>query len=104
MPRRTEPYIIICRARVTPGCLDGEPTAKQFFGQDLPMSEDGTFSREPFMYDEFQRITTGSIVCDSCYLYLMPRTPSGKALNHELPAAIKAVQLRQQREREASSG
>lgn len=93
--------MIVCRARVVAGCWDGEPTAHQFFGQDLPMSEDGTFSTEPFMYDEFQRITTGSIVCDPCYLYLMPRTPSGKALNHELPAAIEAVHRRLDRDRAA---
>jgi hypothetical protein len=103
MPRkRTEQHVITCRAKVAMGCLDGEPTAKQFFGQDLPMSEDGTFVIGPVEQDDGEMVVMESIVCDSCYLYLMPRTPSGKALNHELPAAIEAV--RAQQEREASSG
>jgi hypothetical protein len=83
---RSEPYRIRCRAKVTGECYDGDPTAKQFFGQDLPMSEDGTFDGT-------------SIVCDACYVYLMPRTPSGRALHHELPAAIEAIHRRQERDR-----
>jgi hypothetical protein len=96
--------MIVCRAKVMPGCWDGEPTSHQFFGQDLPMSEDGTFITGPVEQDDGQLVVMESIVCDPCYMYLMPRTPSGKALNHELPAAIEAIRLRQERDREASSG
>lgn len=65
---------IVCRARVSAACLHEQPTAGQF-GEDGPLSEDGTFDGT-------------SIVCDPCYIALMPLTPSGQALNHELPDAI----------------
>jgi len=67
-------HIISCRARVASSCLDGQPTRKQF-GDNLPMAEDGTYDG-------------ASIVCDACYIALMPLTPSGRGLNHELGAAI----------------
>ena len=67
-------YQIHCRARVTGECLDGQPTAVQF-GEDVSMAEDGTFDGR-------------SIVCDACYIALMPLTPSRRGLNHELPAVI----------------
>jgi hypothetical protein len=93
--------MITCRAKVTPGCWDGELTSHQFFGQDLPMTEDGTYTCGPVEQDDGQQLVTGSIVCDPCYMYLMPRTPSGKALNHELPPVIAAIRRRQQGERDA---
>ena len=42
------------------------------FGDDLSMRADGTYDGQ-------------SIVCDACYVQL---TPSGVALNDELPVAI----------------
>lgn len=99
---RKAPNVIVCRARVTPSCYDGQPTASQFFGQDLPLTEDGTYAWGPVEQDDGQQLVTGSIVCDPCYLFLMPRTPSGKGLNSELPPVIEAVRRRQKREREAA--
>lgn len=61
-------YLITCRAQITENCFDGDPCARQF-GEDLPMSEDGTFDGK-------------SIVCDSCYVML------GCPTNAELPDAI----------------
>lgn len=69
-------HLIRCRAKTHPLCLDGKPTSRQFDGEDLSMDEDGTFDGE-------------SIVCDMCYVALMPLTPSGRGLHHELPAAIE---------------
>lgn len=67
--------VIRCRAKVTAECLDGKPSWRQF-GEDLPLSEDGTFDGS-------------TIVCDPCYIRLMPLTPSGQGLHHELDDAIK---------------
>lgn len=67
-------YTIVCRARVSEDCYQGRPTSVQF-GKDLPLDEDGTFDGR-------------SIVCDACYVTLMPLTPSGRGLHHELDAAI----------------
>lgn len=60
---------IVCRARVSASCLHEHPTTSQF-GEDLPLSEDGTFDG-------------ATIVCDPCYIAL--------TLNHELADAIKAA-------------
>lgn len=68
---------VVCRAQTHSRCLDGQPT-RHAFGEDLPLAEDGTFDGE-------------SIVCDPCYIGLMPLTPSGNGLLAELPAAIAAV-------------
>lgn len=75
-------HIIRCRAKVDPACYNGKPTSTQFFGEDEPMTEDGTYLTDS---------EGGSIVCDPCYIKLMPLTPSGRALNNELPAAIAAA-------------
>jgi hypothetical protein len=66
---------IVCRARISRDCLHDKPARLQF-GKDMPLAEDGTYDGE-------------SIVCDACYVALMPLTPSGMGLNHELPAAIE---------------
>ena len=61
---------IHCRAHVSRDCEHGRP--------EVPESEmwtDGTYDG-------------ASIVCDFCFMALMPLTPSRRALNHELPAAI----------------
>lgn len=67
---------IVCRARLGDGCLHGQLMSKML-GEPGPMSEDGTYDG-------------ASVVCDSCYVRLIPRTPSGKGLHHELDAAIAA--------------
>lgn len=69
-------HTINCRAQICDDCLDGKPTAVQFFGEDLPLTEDGTFRG----FDK-------SIVCDPCYVKLVPLTPSGHGLVHELDEA-----------------
>ena len=74
------PYAIRCRAKVVANCLDGAPTRRQFL-EDLPMTEDGTWEA-----DEHGEET---IVCDPCYVALMPLTPSGQGLLEELPASIE---------------
>lgn len=88
-------YTISCRAKVASGCLDGAPTSAQFFGDDLPMTEDGTYRPPaqwtPDMAPVPGKPDGGTIVCDACYVWLMPRTASGQGLNHELDAAIEAA-------------
>lgn len=81
-------YTIKCRARVSERCLHDQPTAKAF-GEDLPLSEDGTFA--PPTREEAQQGLPGTIICDPCYITLMPHTPSGKGLHHELDEAIAKV-------------
>lgn len=71
----TTGYTIVCRAHIVDECYAGSPTERQF-GEDLPMSGDGTWDGT-------------SIVCDACYVELQPFTPSGHAENHELAAAIQ---------------
>ena len=68
-------HYITCRAKVTDGCLDGKATVHQF-GEDIDQDEDGTF-------------LDGTIICDYCYMRLMPLTASGRGLHHELPDAIE---------------
>jgi len=69
-------FTIVCRAKVSPECYDGDPTERQF-GEDLPMREDGT-------YDWMGN----TIVCDPCYIMLLPFTKSGMGDYNELPQAI----------------
>ena len=70
-----ENRLIRCRARIDDYCLHGS-----FDDPDNPWQEDGTYDRP-----------TNTIICDSCFCTLMPYTPSGQALNHELPDAIRNV-------------
>ena len=69
------PEKLVCRAKISPACYDGQD-GKQLFGDDWGMAEDGTYDGE-------------TIICDPCYIALMPYTPSGKALGSELPAALE---------------
>jgi hypothetical protein len=62
--------IIICRAKVNDDCLD----ATELEG-DNHVEEDGTYDGE-------------SIVCDSCYISIMPFSKSGQALTDEIDSAI----------------
>ena len=68
--------LIICRAQISPHCLNGRSVAEHY---EKPLYEldDGTY--EP---------ASMSVVCDPCYVDLMPLTPSGQALTHELDGAI----------------
>lgn len=61
---------IVCRARLDSDCLHGVAG-----DPDAPMPEDGTWDGK-------------SIICDPCYIRLMPFTKSGQALHHELDEAI----------------
>ena len=74
-------HYIHCRAKLTPTCYDGQPSATQF-GDDIHQKEDGTWE------DSFDD-PRGTIVCDDCYVRLMPFTRSGSALLHEIPDAIE---------------
>jgi hypothetical protein len=75
----TETNMLVCRAQTSKGCLNGQPMSTQIPDEEgFPpsrMSDDGTFDGQ-------------SIVCDACYVQLMPLTPSGRGLHHELDAAI----------------
>lgn len=68
---------IQCRAHLDDDCYEGSPMSRQMPGEDEPvkMDEDGTYDG-------------ASIVCDACYLKLMPLTRSGAACYDELPEAI----------------
>jgi hypothetical protein len=50
--------------------MNDQPTSNML-GYDGPMSDDGTFDGD-------------TIVCDACYVGLMPFTDSGRALRAEL--------------------
>jgi hypothetical protein len=75
----TDLTIVNCRARLEDDCLHGKPyTAQQPVeeaGETPTLHGDDTFDGE-------------SIVCDACYVRLMPFTRSGRALHDELPEAI----------------
>lgn len=66
---------IFCRARLENDCLHGQPDDGHFDCNE-GMKDDGTFDGH-------------SIVCTPCYVRLMPLTPSGQGLNHELHDAIR---------------
>lgn len=72
--------VIKCRAKLSPRCLDGEASGAQFGGENLPLHEDGTFDGE-------------TIVCDPCYVILVPMSPSGAGLKHELDETIDIARL-----------
>lgn len=73
-------HTIVCRAKLGPSCLHGQPTAVMF-DEDLEMDEDGTFDGS-------------SLVCDPCYVRCIAASPSGRGLNHELAATIAALKAR----------
>lgn len=65
---------IVCRSKSSKKCVDGLPTAVEF-GEDGPLSEDGTFMVGP-------KFPAGSICCNCCYIAIgMPLNPvlPGKA-------------------------
>ena len=71
---------LICRAQVAPDCLNGRPIEECGYEKPLYELEDGTYES-----------VSMSVVCNPCYVDLMPLTPSGQALLHELDTAIKHV-------------
>lgn len=79
---------INCRARLDSDCLNGVSTFEHF-GEDLPMSADGTYQE-----------SDDTIICDACYLHLLPYTPNGRGLFEDLPAAIVAYNAAPEWERE----
>lgn len=76
--------LIKCRAKVSPNCLNGRPASTE-----APPHEDGT-------YDGM----TETIVCDACYVAVMPFTPSGMGLTAELPAAIAKARAAKKQDEE----
>lgn len=66
---------IACRAKVHDDCCDGKPLSVSYEDVD-DYHDDGTFDGK-------------SVVCNACYVALMPYTRSGRAENHELPRAIE---------------
>lgn len=66
---------IQCRAQISPGCNHGEPYNIASGDPDAIPADDGTWDGQ-------------TIICDPCYVTLMPLTPSGRGLTHELPNAI----------------
>lgn len=67
---------IICRARLSDFCLHGE-RIDAYYEEPLWEMDDGT-------YDP----ASASVVCNVCYVDLMPLTRSGQALLSELEEAI----------------
>lgn len=61
---------IRCRAKISARCEDGQEAW-------YDVTDDGTYDGP-----------TQSVVCDECYFYLMPYTPSGGAMTYELNDAI----------------
>ena len=70
---------LVCRARITDACLHGKEVARGVLA-DYAMEDDGTFDGE-------------SVVCDACYVELIPLTPSGSGLIDELPRAIRMARV-----------
>ena len=70
---------INCRAKVSRSCYDGRNPRTVY--EDGDVTEDGTWDGE-------------TVVCDACYMALMPLTPSGQGLLHELPTAITEARRR----------
>lgn len=83
-------HIIHCRVRIDPDCYHGHLTVFQF-GEDLPLSHDSTY-RE--CTNDDLPIPGGTIICDACYCALIPLTPSGRGLSHELDAAIELAKAK----------
>lgn len=69
---------VVCRAHLTSKCHQGRLYSHPGSHVDgSGMAVDGTYKN-------------GSIVCDDCYVRLMPYSPSGKGLLNELDDAIVA--------------
>jgi hypothetical protein len=73
--------LIHCRAKISASCEDGQ----EWDAEVAPdQSGDGTYVPGDDATDHEQ----GTVVCDPCYVFVMPWTPSGVGLNPELPDAI----------------
>jgi hypothetical protein len=71
-----------CRARTSASCFHGHPVDQHYDPPDYDV-EDGTFQHSSL-----------SVVCDACYVELIPLTPSGQGLIHELDFAIQEARER----------
>lgn len=83
--------MILCRAQLEDDCYDGSPASRQFGEEGVGMEEDGTYLAEGNY--------ANTIICDACYVRLMPLTPSGAGLTHELHPAINRYHAEHPRER-----
>lgn len=78
---------IVCRARVDPSCYHGRTI------EEVGLEEAMDTWREDGTYDQADAGPGGlveSIVCDPCYVTLMPYSPSKLLLRAEIPDAIRA--------------
>lgn len=67
--------IVVCRARIVQSCLHGRPE-EAVYPESKTQSEDGTWNGR-------------SVICNSCYVALLPYTPDGMGLLADLPRAIQ---------------
>lgn len=78
---------IVCRARIDPSCYHGRTI------QEVGLEEAMDTWREDGTYDQADAGPGGlveSIVCDACYVELMPYSASRQLLRAEIPDAIRA--------------
>lgn len=66
---------LLCRAMVSDRCQGGDEIEQR------EATEDGTYDR-----------ASGTMICDRCFICLMPLTESGRGLNPELAEAIEVYQ------------
>jgi hypothetical protein len=81
--RNSMTALIHCRAKLSSGCEDGDEWDVSIAPDQ---SEDGTYLADS---SDPTNVEAGTVVCDACYRFLMPFTPSGAALNPELADAIE---------------
>lgn len=69
---------VACRAQVSETCDNGKDE-RIVYGPDETQQDDGTWDG-------------GTVVCDPCYVLLMPYSASGQLLEHEIRSTIRAYQ------------
>lgn len=86
--------LIVCRARVDADCMHGRDGRRSELneameGEDDDWRDDGTY--RVGLIDPTDLTSVGeSIVCDACYVALMPYSATRQLLNAEIPGAIRA--------------
>lgn len=84
MPDRDE---IQCRARVDPDCYHGRTIEEVDLVEAMDTWRDeGTYE----LADSGPGDLVESVVCDPCYVRLMPYSPSRRLLTAEIPDALRA--------------